>query len=67
MDLAAALRRACIGFVALILLGSPAAILAQTDEIQVYDAQIEPPGVFNVMDRERYVKHRYYAGLDGEA
>jgi hypothetical protein len=38
-----------------ILLGSvcltavPASIHAQTDEIQVYDANIAPPGIFNVM------------------
>lgn len=28
---------------------APVATLAQTDEIQVYDAEIEPQGVFNVM------------------
>ncbi len=27
----------------------PSAALAQTDEIQVYDAEIEPPGIFNLM------------------
>lgn len=27
----------------------PAAMRAQTDEIQVYDAEIAPPGIFNVM------------------
>lgn len=26
----------------------PSAALAQTDEIQVYDAEIEPPGIFNL-------------------
>ena len=54
MDLAAVLRRVCIGFVALILLGAPTAILAQTDEIQVYDAEIEPPGIFNVMNHMNF-------------
>ncbi|MGH9436449.1 MAG: hypothetical protein ACRD22_00795, partial [Terriglobia bacterium] len=34
---------------ALLLLAAPAALVAQTDEIQVYDAEIEPPGVFNLM------------------
>lgn len=33
----------------LLLLAAPAALVAQTDEIQVYDAEIEPPGVFNLM------------------
>ena len=31
------------------LLGAPASIFAQTDEIQVYDAVIAPEGIFNVM------------------
>jgi len=31
------------------LLFSPAAVLAQTDEIQVYDANIAEPSVFNLM------------------
>jgi len=31
------------------LMGIPKAAFAQTDEIQVYDAEIEPVGVFNVM------------------
>jgi len=35
--------------IALLLLAAPAALFAQTDEIQVYDAEIEPPGVFNLM------------------
>ncbi len=34
----------CLG-----LLAAPAAVLAQTDEIQVYDAAIADQGVFNVM------------------
>jgi hypothetical protein len=31
------------------LILAPAVTFAQTDEIQVYDAEIEPPGVFNLM------------------
>ena len=31
------------------VIAAPAAALAQTDEIQVYNAVIEPPGVFNLM------------------
>ena len=34
---------------ALCLTGVPASIHAQTDEIQVYDAVIAPPGIFNLM------------------
>lgn len=49
MDLAAVLKRACIFFWALVFFAVPAAIFAQTDEIQVYDAEIEPPGIFNLM------------------
>jgi hypothetical protein len=33
----------------LALMAAPAAAYAQTDEIQVYDASIEDPGVFNLM------------------
>jgi hypothetical protein len=33
----------------LILLGAPCAVVAQTDEIQVYDAEIAEPGFFNLM------------------
>ncbi|HLH39260.1 MAG TPA: hypothetical protein VKX39_08950 [Bryobacteraceae bacterium] len=33
----------------LLLLGSPAALRAQTDEIQVYDAEIAEKGIFNLM------------------
>jgi hypothetical protein len=32
-----------------VLIGVPMVTLAQTDEIQVYDAEIEEPGVFNLM------------------
>ena len=35
--------------VAFVLLTAPAAVLAQTDEIQVYDAEIADQGVFNLM------------------
>lgn len=38
-------RRALMAF----LLVVPAAVFAQTDEIQVYDAEIAEPGVFNLM------------------
>ena len=38
--------RAVVTFV---LLVAPAAVFAQTDEIQVYDAEIAEPGVFNLM------------------
>ncbi len=31
------------------LIAVPVTTLAQTDEIQVYDAEIEPPGIFNLM------------------
>jgi hypothetical protein len=33
----------------LILLAAPAVVFAQTDEIQVYDAEIAERGVFNLM------------------
>jgi hypothetical protein len=36
-------------FLFLLLLGSPAALRAQTDEIQVYDAEIAEKGIFNLM------------------
>ena len=38
--------RAAMAFV---LLAAPAAVFAQTDEIQVYDAEIAVQGVFNLM------------------
>jgi hypothetical protein len=34
---------------ALVLLVGPTAVFAQTDEIQVYDAEIAEPSVFNLM------------------
>lgn len=33
----------------IVVITVPAVIFAQTDEIQVYDAEIEPPGIFNLM------------------
>jgi hypothetical protein len=35
--------------VALLFTAAPPSIFAQTDEIQVYDAVIAPPGIFNIM------------------
>ena len=40
--------------IALFLLLAPAAVFAQTDEIQVYDAEIAEPGIFNVMLHTNY-------------
>lgn len=40
--------RAC-AFVVITLMAVPAADFAQTDEIQVYDAEIAEPGIFNLM------------------
>ena len=39
----------CRCVIALFLLAAPAALVAQTDEIQVYDAEIADKGVFNLM------------------
>jgi hypothetical protein len=39
---------------ALLALLAPAAVFAQTDEIQVYDAEIAEPGVFNLMVHTNY-------------
>jgi hypothetical protein len=38
-----------LAFLLVSLAAMPAALLAQTDEIQVYDAEIAEPGVFNLM------------------
>jgi hypothetical protein len=38
-----------VGLLLLALLGAPLTIRAQTDEIQVYDAEIAAPGIFNLM------------------
>jgi hypothetical protein len=46
------LRRVDMRAVALMIIGLtavPGVTSAQTDEIQVYDAEIEPPGIFNLM------------------
>lgn len=40
--------------VAMALVALPAIALAQTDEIQVYDAAIEEPGVFNLMWHQNF-------------
>ena len=40
---------------ALILIAAPAAAFAQTDEIQVYDAEIAPKGVFNLMVHTNFI------------
>jgi len=42
-------RNRCHSALALYLLAVPAVLVAQTDEIQVYDAEIAPQGVFNLM------------------
>lgn len=39
----------CHSFMAVFLLATPVAVVAQTDEIQVYDAEIADKGVFNLM------------------
>jgi hypothetical protein len=39
----------CHFFMAVFLLATPGAVVAQTDEIQVYDAEIADKGVFNLM------------------
>jgi hypothetical protein len=38
-----------IGLATLCLIAMPVLALAQTDEIQVYDGEIAPPGIFNLM------------------
>src|ERR1700720_1052927 len=38
-----------LGWIAFALLAAPAVTFAQTDEIQVYDAEIEDQGKFNLM------------------
>jgi hypothetical protein len=46
-----ALRRT---FIAFLLMLSPTIAFAQTDEIQVYDAEIAAPGVYNLMVHNNY-------------
>lgn len=41
--------------IALIMLVAPVAVLAQTDEIQVYDAEIADKGVFNLMNHTNWI------------
>ncbi len=41
--------------IALVLLAAPAAVFAQTDEIQVYDAEIADKGVFNLMMHTNFI------------
>jgi hypothetical protein len=38
-----------IGLTTLCLISMPVLAFAQTDEIQVYDGEIAPPGIFNLM------------------
>ena len=47
-------RRHGLAALAFILLAAPAVAVAQTDEIQVYDAEIADQGVFNVMLHTNY-------------
>jgi hypothetical protein len=39
---------------ALVLLATPAAVFAQTDEIQVYNAEIAEQGIFNLLNHTNY-------------
>jgi hypothetical protein len=51
---------------ALVLLAAPAAAVAQTDEIQVYDAAIANQGVFNLMIHTNFTPiGRKFAGYPG--
>jgi hypothetical protein len=56
----------CRALLAFILLGMPSMAIAQTDEIQVYDAEIADQGVFNLMIHTNYTpigrKTADYAG-----
>ncbi len=40
--------------IASVLFAAPLSVFGQTDEIQVYDAEIEPQGVFNLMVHSNY-------------
>ena len=42
-------RACCYALLLLAMLGMPSLAFAQTDEIQVYDAEIAEPGIFNLM------------------
>ncbi len=51
------LKNKCCGsraVMAFVLLTGPAAVFAQTDEIQVYDAEIADQGVFNLMIHTKF-------------
>ena len=37
-----------LALIALVLIAAPAVTMAQTDEIQVYDGSLAPPGKFNL-------------------
>ena len=50
-----ALRSARLYVVVCVLAAMPALAHAQTDEIQVYDAEIAEPGVFNLMIHTNYI------------
>jgi hypothetical protein len=43
-----------LALIAIVLAAASAQMLAQTDEIQVYDAEIAEPGIFNVMFHTNY-------------
>jgi len=43
------MRAVAVALVTIGLCAAPALIFAQTDEIQVYDGEIAPPGIFNLM------------------
>ena len=43
------MNRLAIGLAMLCLIAMPVLAFAQTDEIQVYDGEIAPPGIFNLM------------------
>jgi hypothetical protein len=47
-------KKSCRALV-LVLFAAPAAAFAQTDEIQVYDAEIAPKGVFNLMVHTNFI------------
>jgi hypothetical protein len=43
-----------IGLATLCLISTPVLAFAQTDEIQVYDGEIAPPGIFNLMTHNNF-------------
>jgi opacity protein-like surface antigen len=50
-------NRNAIGLVALVLVLGSSVAAAQTDEIQVYDGSLAPPGVFNLTVHNNYAIH----------